>query len=580
MDDMMSSVHTAQERRPAWYALPFLAALIMIWALYWTTFAWWWTEWTMPGSFYAHALFVPFFVGVMVYRNRERLAAARWQPSWIGLVPLVLSMALLMLAQRSEVTTVKSLSFILLLLGTSLLILGTAWTRILLFPLLFIVMMMPLVPDQLINSIAFPIQITSARIATALLNLIPTLHAAREGTMIQMENYKMAVELPCSGFKTLVSLLTFSAAFAYLVEAATWKRWALFLITIPLSLIINALRIALIGLAGELISVKAAATFHDWSGVICLVLAFLFLFSFARLLRCERFLGIPLSDEEEKRDQAKREQQKSGAAEAEPGPSAPAWWQCALAWRPTDEQIRRVLPSILAMDLVLAGTLAVQASVLKPVPPKPPIATTQVPSKFVSNDVTWMAAPALMDGGYYDKLPKAIQEELNPIRVIDRDYLGSDGARLHFFMTAGNGRRVFHDPHTCALGSDAMLNDVGIVDIPTQHGIVRVQESRYKKVNNPEESEAMYCYIVEDKVVQRTEQVRNSMIWQTFFGDSGKPSYFFRVVQYAQGSDEAKRQQMINFISGMWDQIGPILKGQAPARAEPPPTPVANDAPH
>ena len=104
----------------------------------------------------------------------------------------------------------------------------------------------------------------------------------------------MAVELPCSGFKTLLSLLTFSAAFAYLVEAPAWKRWTLFLTTAPLSLFINGLRIALIGVVGELVSTRAAQIFHDYSGFIVLILAFTFLFNFARILKCERFLGVPL----------------------------------------------------------------------------------------------------------------------------------------------------------------------------------------------------------------------------------------------------------------------------------------------
>ena len=298
--DMTMDTTRQYRANPILFFLPFVTAVALIFALYWTTFSWWWGEWTAPGSFYAHALFVPFFVAVMIARNRERLKEVAWRPSWIGAPLIVVSMILLMLAQRGDVTVVKSLSFVLMMLGSSLMLIGKAWTRVLLFPLLFIVMMMPLIPDQLINQIAFPIQMLSAKIATFLLNAV-TLHSVQQGTMIQMESYKMAVELPCSGFKTLVSLLTFCAAFAYLVEGAVWKRWTLFLTTIPLSLFINALRITMIGVCGEMVSSKAAATFHDYSGFIVLILAFLFLFNFARVLRCESFLGVPLNDEPEPR---------------------------------------------------------------------------------------------------------------------------------------------------------------------------------------------------------------------------------------------------------------------------------------
>lgn len=541
---------------------PFVGALALIFLLYWNTFSWWWTEWTYPGSFYAHAVFVPFFVAVMVWRNRERLAATPWKPAWVGVIPTALAMALLLLAWRSDVTVVQSLSFILLMIGGALLLLGTKWTRILLFPLFFLIMMMPLIPDQLINSIAFPIQMTSASIATKLLNLM-TLTSTQQGTVIQMDNYKMAVELPCSGFKTLVSLMTFSAAFAYLVEAATWKRWTLFLTTVPLSLLINALRITFIGIVGELFSAKAASAFHDYSGFIVLIIAFVFLFNFARLLRCDNFLGIPLTDEETPPQKAEESE------ESEATPPADPWWRVVLAMRPGAARLRQVQPYILSVCVILLLTLGVRGYATRPPKQEPPIATFQVPSEFTIDGETWTAEKS----PDFDKLPKDVQEILNPSRIINRVYNSSNG-HIEFFMTAGSGRKVFHDPHTCLLGSSAMLRDIAVVDIPTKHGTLRVQESHYKYTNSPDEFIMMFCYVVEGQVVQRTEQVRNKMIWQMLFGDSGKPSYFFRVTQRLSGTEPILKEQMTQFITGMWNDIGPILLGQEPGQPEAAPTPT------
>ena len=44
-----------------------------------------------------------------------------------------------------------------------------------------------------------------------------------------MDNSRLFVDVPCSGFKMLLSLLTFSAAFAYLVDGPAAKRLGLFL---------------------------------------------------------------------------------------------------------------------------------------------------------------------------------------------------------------------------------------------------------------------------------------------------------------------------------------------------------------
>ncbi len=557
--------------------LPFLAAVGLIAVLYRETFLWWKTEWTNPGSFYAHAIFVPFFVAIMIWRDRSQLQTATWRPSWSGVPLILMAMFMLLFAQRSDISVIKSISFIFLTLGSALTLLGTKWTRTLLFPIFFLIMMMPLIPDQLINGIAFPIQMASASFATKMLNLFQ-LHAVQQGTVIQMDSYRMSVELPCSGFKTLISLLTFAAAFAYLVEAPKWKRWTLFLTTVPLSLIINALRITLIGIVGEIVSSKAASAFHDYSGFIVLILAFLFLFNFARILQCDRFLGVPLSDAAEKEDaeraKAEYELKSQMAAEGKTVSvrnAEDSWWKELLAMRVSAAQLSRVQPYILGLCAIFLGVVLVRNRVFQPIPPGNPIATAQVPTQFKAGDVTWTADTGKKD---YDKLPSDVQEVLHPSRVINRTYKSDKSGQVQLFVTAGNGRKTFHDPHTCALGGNAQVLDIKVVDVPTKYGTVRVQESHYKYSDMPDEFLLMFFYVVEDKVVQQTSEIRNAMILQTFLGDSGIPSYFVRVTQTMPGTDSARLMETTQFIEGMWEKVGPIMTGKEPALYEPPPIPL------
>jgi len=115
-----------------------------------------------------------------------------------------------------------------------------------------------------------------------------------EGNMIYLEHYILFVDVPCSGFKLLLTLLTFSSAFAYLTDTTLFKRWSLFLISLPLSVLVNSIRIALIGIVGEAGGSSAATTFHDWSGMISLVLCAALLFSLAKALKCKTFAGHPI----------------------------------------------------------------------------------------------------------------------------------------------------------------------------------------------------------------------------------------------------------------------------------------------
>lgn len=548
---MTDSPESSKSRLLLW--LPLFAALALIVLLYKETFGGWWEEWTAPGSFYAHAMFVPFFVAIMVWRNRVSIENARWKPSWLGAASLGFGMLMFLAGQRLDVVAVKSFSFLFVLLGACLMLLGVPRTKVLLFPLAFVVMMMPLIPDQIINGIAFPIQLKSAQLATVMLNLIQ-LHAVCLGTMIKMDTYSMVVELPCSGFKTLISLMTFTAAFSYLVEGEKWKRWTLFLTTIPLSLFINALRICFVGIVGELISKQAAAVFHDYSGFIVLTLAFLFLFNFARVLHCKRFIGIPLTDEEEARD--REDAARNAGSNPEPG-----WWQELLSWRPSASKLRAVTPYVVALDLIVGGTLAARSAATHPLHPQPPIATFQVPSDFTYDGVRYVSLTNAQDPKV-DRLPEQEADALSPTRVINRIYQGTDGSYTQLFITSGSGRKTFHDPHSCMLGSNAALTDVGTPDIPTPRGPVKVQESTYQMQGAPELNRMMFCYVVEGKILQDKYQIRNAIMRQMVLGDAGQPSYFLRFLPQTQGIDDLKRQQLTHFMAGIWNEIGPILVGE------------------
>ncbi len=574
----MPRVYTARTSQTFSCILSILAALALGYVLYQDTFAIWWWVWTGTGNFYAHAVFVPFFVGVMIWRMKDRLLAAPWKHAWSGSILIAVAMVMMLIARDSEIKIIQSVSFVLTMFGVVMLLCGGKRTKLMLFPLFFVLTMIPIVPDQIINIIAFPIQLLSTRAAVMLLNLLQ-LHAVRHGTEITTDNYQMAVEGACSGFRTLLSLLTFSAAFAYLVKAELWKKWALFLSSAPLSLIVNSLRITFIGVVGELISKQAAATFHDYSGFLVLILAFLFLFNFARVLKCEDLLGIPLQDPPLLLPSAK--------VDAGPPPSLlediqgglkvfGGWCKTAIAWRPDPLVLSRILPYILVIDGLFGTAWAMQGRVFKKAPPEFPIATTQVP--FTMNvDSTTFKAEETPSTPIFDKLPKNIQDQLKPTRLINRDYKGSDGSLVNFFMTAGNARWTFHDPHNCSLGSDAVLNDVGILTIPTKKGPVKVLESRFQKNGTKEQYEMMYFYVVDGVQLQTTQEIHKSLLFQTILGTSNHPSYFLRFDQRVAGTDEEKRQQLIKFITATWESISPVILNKAHAIAEPPPAPLESE---
>ena len=125
----------------------------------------------------------------------------------------------------------------------------------------------------------------STRIAAGWLQLVG-LETHRFGTVLQLDNYTLEVAAPCSGFKTLIALTAFAACFIYLLQGSWPKKLLLFGAAVILSLVVNGLRIGLVGLTGELWSSAAATWIHDNGGLPVTALALGGLYLMARMLKC------------------------------------------------------------------------------------------------------------------------------------------------------------------------------------------------------------------------------------------------------------------------------------------------------
>lgn len=528
-------------------AAPLVVCVVLTVVFYFETILWWTDEWTRPGSFYAHGVFIPFFVGLMIWRDRERLKRMPISRNWWGLALAILSVFIVILSHKADVTVTRSIAFILFLIGTTLLLVGKPITRALLFPLIFLATMIPIVPDQLINPVAFPVQVASAKMAATVCNLIG-FPAVRTGTYIQMDSYLLNVELPCSGFKTLVGLMAFSAAFSYLVEGATWKRWLMFFCSGPLAVLVNGIRITLIALVGEVMGAGAAHSFHDWSGFIVLILGFTFLFNFARILKCERFLGMDLSP--------------APSANAEPGvrletsaETRAANEQAALDKRYGKTRkgtLRFMAAGIYPIILMLVIACGVKASIHPNRVRVKPIGPAEVPTMLSGKwEKTGPDVP----------ITEEVKSQTNPDAWLDRFYVGPPPAmaRINLLISAGSGRKVFHDPHTCFLGNGFFLRDLRVETVQTPAGPVTAQLAEVEDAKH-NKSLMMFLYVVDGQQIQTTQGVNIALMWQTIFGDSGRPSYFLRFRHMLDGTGPDRLEELHGFVREVWGAIGPKVK--------------------
>ena len=190
---------------------------------------------------YSHGFVVPLFAGYVLYQRRHKWRQVPLEPSNLGF-PVMLGAIGLLLAGTLGAELFVSRSSVLFLLGGMLLFFaGWKMLRAVAFPLVFLVLMIPL-PALIYNQVTFPLQLFASRLASNSLELlgIPVL---REGNVLVLPNYSLEVVEACSGIRSLMSLIALAVAYGYFVEKRLWARITLVVLMLPIAVASNALRV-------------------------------------------------------------------------------------------------------------------------------------------------------------------------------------------------------------------------------------------------------------------------------------------------------------------------------------------------
>jgi len=232
---------------------------------------------------YQHGFIIAPLAAYFAYQKRWELEDAKIAGSWLGLIPLVIGVMSLSIGRLgTELMTMRS-GFLFTLIGLVLLLLGKEVFRILAFPLFFLFLMVPL-PQSLVNTVAFPLQLIAAKSAVLTLQEIG-IPALVEGNIIHLAHTELFVHEACSGLRSLMALITLGVVFAYFFKPGVlWIQLVLVASTIPIAIFVNAFRVALTGYLAHHDESLASGTIHDLQGVFTFGLAFLVLLGEGRLI--------------------------------------------------------------------------------------------------------------------------------------------------------------------------------------------------------------------------------------------------------------------------------------------------------
>jgi exosortase len=242
----------------------------------------WWND---PN--FSHGFLVPVFAIFLVWQDRKRLGELPVRPTWLGLVVMAGAMMQLTVGIMGAELFLSRSSLIALLAGMVLFFLGWKHFRALLFPLLFLFLMVP-IPAILFNEITIPLQFLASNMAGGLVEWmgVPVL---RQGNIIQLPGMTLEVAEACSGIRSLMSLTTVAVIYAYFLESKLLPRLLLSVSAIPIAVIANGLRVTGTALLAFYWDKEAAeGFFHDFSGWLIFVLSLLMLFGLQGLISVVR----------------------------------------------------------------------------------------------------------------------------------------------------------------------------------------------------------------------------------------------------------------------------------------------------
>jgi len=273
-------VEPAPKRYPWWKAVVLLGLLGWLYAsILGRLVGQWWND---PN--FSHGFFVPAFALFVLWQDRSRLASLPRAPSLWGLLILVTALCVLVVGVLGAELFLSRVSLLLLIAGLVVLFLGWNYLRAVLFPLAFLILMIP-IPAIIFNQITFPLQILASKVAATVLPLagVPVL---REGNVINLPTMPLEVAEACSGIRSLLSLATLAIIYGYLMETRNSVRVVLTLASVPIAVAANSSRIVGTGLLVQYWDPsKAEGFFHAFSGWLIFVISLVMLFLLHQVIR-------------------------------------------------------------------------------------------------------------------------------------------------------------------------------------------------------------------------------------------------------------------------------------------------------
>ena len=244
--------------------------------VYLPTMLWLWERWTLSVWHHAHGLVIPPLVAYFCYLELRAARGEESRGSALGFLLLLPALVLHVFDMGMHTQLLSAASLVLAIPGLSLLFLGTAKTRRIIFPLAFLAFMLPL-PLGLTQPIHLALRSVAAD-ATSSILIFMGLPVFQDGFTLFLPQSTLLVADACSGFSTLYASLAMATLLAYTTSSQT-RRILVLLLAAPVAIAANIVRVVLLAWLVHFQGTEVLSSWmHVGSGMLTFALALPILF--------------------------------------------------------------------------------------------------------------------------------------------------------------------------------------------------------------------------------------------------------------------------------------------------------------
>ena len=243
-----------------------------------------WRAWQAPE--YSHGPLIPVISSYLFLRQMKHVPERPGQVDarWPGVLVLLLAFAIGLLGNITRIEKLVALAVIVWVGGMILTSFGWRRGRQFWPPVLHLAFMMPL-PFFLYWKTSLALQFTSSELGVALIRFMD-IPVYLSGNVIDLGTYKLHVAEACSGLRYLFPIMSFTYIFAVLYQGSVWHKAVLLLAAIPIAVVMNSIRIGVIGIIVDGWGIEHAQGFmHYFEGWVVFMLCILVMLGLARVMQ-------------------------------------------------------------------------------------------------------------------------------------------------------------------------------------------------------------------------------------------------------------------------------------------------------